>query len=87
MNTQTAYAKALILNQKLLKTAQQEGDVMMANRIIMDAYETDVRPLLEEVRLEMGLDPDPLMAYRRGGYVEKIAKERQYRGANTLGGG
>ncbi len=86
MNTQTAFAKALIIDRKSLTVAQQEGDVMMANRILMDAYETDVRSLLAEVRLEMGIDPDPLLAYRRGGYAEKIAKKRKGAGTNTLGG-
>jgi L-rhamnose isomerase/sugar isomerase len=87
MNTQTAYAKALLVEGKSLREAQQAGDVMLANRIVMEAYETDVRPLLEEVRREMGLDPDPLMAYRKGGYAEKIAGERKGAGADTLGGG
>ena len=86
MNTQTALAKALIIDRKALSEAQQEGDVMMANRIVMDAYETDVRPLLAQVRAEMGLEPDPLLAYRQGGYAEKIAKKRKGTGTNTLGG-
>lgn len=86
MNAQTAFTKALILDRKALTVAQQEGDVIMANRILMDAYETDIRPLLTEVRLEMGLEPDPLVAYRLGGYAEKIVKERTGQGANTLGG-
>ncbi len=34
---------------------------------MMDAYNTDVRPLLAEVRTEMGLDPDPVAAYRGSG--------------------
>ncbi len=86
MNAQTAYAKALIIDRKALTAAQQGGDVMMANRIMMDAYETDVRPLLAEVRLEMGLDTDPLLAYRQGGYAKKIVEERKGKGSNTLGG-
>ena len=39
----------------------------------MDAYNTDVRPLLRELREDMGLDPDPMGAYARSGYAEKIA--------------
>ena len=31
----------------------------------MDAYNTDVRPLLAEYRAAAGLDPDPIAAYRR----------------------
>jgi len=42
----------------------------------MDAYNTDVRPLLRELRSEMGLDPDPLGAYRHSGYYEKVCAER-----------
>jgi L-rhamnose isomerase/sugar isomerase len=42
----------------------------------MDAYNTDVRPLLAEVRAEMGLDPDPIAAYHRSGYASKIIAER-----------
>jgi L-rhamnose isomerase/sugar isomerase len=42
----------------------------------MDAYNTDVRPLLRELREDMGLDPDPIAAYHRSGYFERIRKER-----------
>ena len=34
-----------------------------ANGVLMDAYNTDVRPLLAELREDMGLDPDPMAAY------------------------
>ena len=47
-----------------------------ANAVLMDAYNTDVRPLLGELREEMGLDPDPYGAYLRSGYQEKIVAER-----------
>jgi L-rhamnose isomerase/sugar isomerase len=42
----------------------------------MDAYNTDVRPLLAEVRQEQGLHPDPLTAYRASGYQQRIVEER-----------
>ncbi len=42
----------------------------------MDAYNTDVRPLLAELREEMGLDPDPVAAYHRSGYGERIIAGR-----------
>jgi L-rhamnose isomerase/sugar isomerase len=42
----------------------------------MDAYNTDVRPLLAEVREAMDLDPDPLAAYARSGYGERIIELR-----------
>ena len=42
----------------------------------MDAYNTDVRPLLTQVREDMGLDPDPYRAYLGSGYQERIIAER-----------
>ena len=44
--------------------------------ILMDAYDTDVRPMLADLRAGMGLDPDPLGAYARSGYAERIAAGR-----------
>ena len=76
MNIQIAYAQALIVNHKALKAAQLAGEVIDAENCLTDAYRTDVRPLLAQVRQEMGLAPDPLAAYRASGYPEKIRKER-----------
>ncbi|MGW5618111.1 L-rhamnose isomerase [Streptomyces sp. NPDC003877] len=76
MNVQEATAKALLVDGEALAAAQRDGDVLEANAVLMDAYDTDVRPLLREVREEMGLDPEPLAAYRRSGWAEKIVAER-----------
>jgi len=87
MNIQTSLAKALMIDRKALREAQENYDVIMANKILMEAFETDVEPLLAVVREEMGLeDVDPIANYRRGGYAEKIARERGNTGINTLGG-
>ncbi|MET9760811.1 L-rhamnose isomerase [Streptomyces sp. NPDC006372] len=76
MNVQEATAKALLVDGDALGAAQRAGDVLEANAVLMDAYNTDVRPLLREVREELGLDPDPVSAYRRSGWGEKIVAER-----------
>jgi len=76
MNVQEATAKALLVDHEALATAQREGDVLGANAALMDAFNTDVRPLLRELREDMGLDPDPIAAYKRSGYGEKIKSER-----------
>ncbi|MFF1295786.1 MULTISPECIES: L-rhamnose isomerase [unclassified Streptomyces] len=76
MNVQEATAKALLVDGEALAVAQAAGDVLAANAVIMDAYNTDVRPLLREVRAEMGLDADPIAAYARSGWAEKIVAER-----------
>jgi len=76
MNVQEATAKALLVDQPALRAAQETGDVLAANTVLMDAYHTDVRPLLAELREDLGLDPDPVAAYQRSGYFERIRDER-----------
>ncbi|WP_435137697.1 L-rhamnose isomerase [Actinacidiphila sp. bgisy144] len=76
MNVQEATAKALLVDTEALAAAQAAGDVLGANGVLMDAFNTDVRPLLAELREEGGLDPDPMAAYARSGYAERIVAER-----------
>jgi L-rhamnose isomerase / sugar isomerase len=76
MNVQEATAKVLLVDGAALAAAQQAGDVLGANAVLMDAYNTDVRPLLADVRTDLGLDPDPMAAYARSGYAEKIVADR-----------
>jgi L-rhamnose isomerase/sugar isomerase len=76
MNVQEATAKALLIDTAALAAAQQAGDVLGANAAFMDAYNTDVRPLLAGLREEIGLDPDPIAAYQRSGYADKIIADR-----------
>lgn len=76
MNVQEATAKALLVDVEALTAAQLSGDVLGAHAVLMDAYDTDVRPLVAEVREEMGLDPNPRAAFAASGYAEKIALER-----------
>jgi L-rhamnose isomerase/sugar isomerase len=76
VNIQTAYAKALIVDRGTLAEAQLAGDVLGAHRALADAYETDVRPLLAAFRAGSDLPPDPVEAFRSGGYAERLASER-----------
>jgi L-rhamnose isomerase/sugar isomerase len=76
LNCQAAYARALLVDRDALRTAQEAGDVLGAHRILLDAYEIDVRPLLVRLREESGRPADPLRAYRESGYQQKIERER-----------
>lgn len=76
LNIQLAYAKALLVDRQALTSAQEAGDVLGAYRVLRAAFETDVRPLLAEVRRRIGLDPDPIAAFRQSGYAERVASER-----------
>jgi L-rhamnose isomerase/sugar isomerase len=76
MNVQEATAKALLVDVDALAAAQSAGDVLGANAVLMDSFNTDVRPLLAQLRANDGLDPDPMTAYARSGYGKKIRDER-----------
>jgi L-rhamnose isomerase/sugar isomerase len=76
MNVQEAVAKALLVDQDALAAAQRDGDVLAANGALMDAFATDVRPLLAGLREDQGLAPDPMRAFAASGYLETIATER-----------
>jgi L-rhamnose isomerase/sugar isomerase len=60
----------------LLKAAQRAGDVLQANGIVMDAFQTDVRPLCAKVREELGAAADPIGAFRASGYLEHVTEAR-----------
>lgn len=76
LNCQTAYAKALLVDRKALAERRADQDVLGAYRVLTGAYETDVRPLLAQVRVEMGLHPDPIAAFSASDYPARVAKER-----------
>lgn len=82
---QTTLAKALIVDRKTLQAAQSVGDIVSAENVLVEAFNTDVGPLLRKVREEMDLPPDPLAALRTSGYQEKIAAARGVRTGAGLG--
>lgn len=76
MTAQEHFARALLVNYKALAQAQARDDLVEAERILQDAYLTDVRPLLAEYRRARKLPPDPLLAFRDSGYIERVSRER-----------
>jgi L-rhamnose isomerase / sugar isomerase len=79
MFVQQVYARACLVNRAALAKARAEQDVVGAEQVLTDAWNTDVRPLLAEWRQAKGIDPDPIAAFRRSGYNEKKAAERTAR--------
>ncbi len=76
LNVQEMTARALLVDRDALAEAEQSGDVLGGNAVLMDAFYTDVRPALAEWRSSRGLPPDPMDAYRRSGYAERIVADR-----------
>ncbi len=71
-----AYTQALLVDQKALKQAQQENDVVTCQEILQDAYRTDVRPLIKAAREKSGAAVNPIKAYRDLQVRNTLIKER-----------
>jgi L-rhamnose isomerase/sugar isomerase len=85
VNVQEAYARALLIDRAKLAEAQLSGDIVGAEEVLQNAFRTDVRPLLAQVREEMGASPDPLAAYKASGYYKKVSAERGRKGGSGSG--
>jgi L-rhamnose isomerase/sugar isomerase len=85
LNCQKAYARALIVDRKALAERQAAHDVLGAHRVLTDAFETDVNPLIAQVRLEMGLPADPIAAYYASDYPAKVIAARGVGGSRGTG--
>src|SRR5215469_12041885 len=81
---QQLFAKAALVEHRALSVAQNRCDLIGAESLLQDAFQTDVRPAIEEWRLLKGLPRDPLNAFRESGYLERITKERASRNANHV---
>jgi L-rhamnose isomerase/sugar isomerase len=76
LNVQEMTARALLLDRVALTAAQEAHDVLGANEVFMDAYQTDVRKDLAEWRESRGLPANPMRAYLESGYQQSIAEDR-----------
>ena len=76
LNVQEMVARALLIDSDALVAAQEANDVLGANAMFMDAFYTDVRPMLAQWRESRGLPADPMAAFAASGYLGTIAAER-----------
>lgn len=63
-NTLHALARASLVNPDELKQLQETPDVTGANRVLRDAFVTDVRPVVQHWRETSNLPVDPIAEYR-----------------------
>jgi L-rhamnose isomerase / sugar isomerase len=52
--------------------------------LLQNAFNTDVRPEIQEWRDFKGLPQDPLKAFHESGYLERITKERAERNSRSV---
>ena len=76
LNVQEMTARALLVDTEALVAAQEDGDVLLANEVLMDAFYTDVRADLAAWREGRGLPANPMRAYLESGYQEQIEADR-----------
>lgn len=76
LNVQEMTARALLVDRVRLREAQDAGDVLGANAVLMDAFYTDVRPALAEWRASRGLPADPLASYAASGHQGRLNEAR-----------
>ena len=69
-----SYAKALLVDRQKLTEAQNNNDVVAAQEIIQQAFNTDVRPLIAEARLREGGALNPLSVFRNEKVRENLIK-------------
>jgi L-rhamnose isomerase/sugar isomerase len=76
VNLQESYAKALLVDRSALRAAQQAGDVLAGHEVLLDAFNTDVRPACAEARVALGGAENPIRTLRESGYADRMARHR-----------
>jgi len=79
-----AFAKALLVDRELLENARKSNDVVKAQMIFQQAFQTDVRPLLRESRIQNGAAIDPVGLFRELEVRKTLIEER---GAESIATG
>src|SRR6266487_4214054 len=81
---QQLFAKAALVDHAALSQAQMKCELISAESLLQDAFNTDVRPAIKEWRLSKGLTTDPLKTFLESGYMERITNERRARNMNNV---
>ena len=84
MTAQELFAKAALVDYTRLIPAQTNCELVTAERLLQDAFSTDVRPAICAWRKAHRLPEDPLDAFRQSGYLEKITAERAGKNAASI---
>nr|WP_293837617.1 TIM barrel protein [uncultured Arsenicibacter sp.] len=79
----TTYTKALLVNRVALSQAQDANDVVVAEELLKDAFQTDVRPLVAEAMRQAGGALDPIAVYRAAKIREGLIQKRGKRSIAT----
>ena len=73
---QEFFAKAAAVDREKLAQYQQSCSLIDAEECLKSAFQTDVRPAIEEWRRARSLAAHPLQAFRESGYMARAIQER-----------
>ncbi len=76
MSAQELFSKAAVVDREQLVRHQASCSLIDAEECLKAAFATDVRPAMEEWRRARGMAPNPLRAFREGGYLKRAIEER-----------
>ncbi len=74
---QKLFAKSHLVDREKLARARKKGDIVGAEVLLKDAFETDVTKTLATWRKARGLTADPLQELRKSGEIRRLARERK----------
>src|SRR5437588_2540934 len=74
---QELYARAALVDHERLSKLQQNCTLVDAEETLRGSFWQDTRPMVKEWRKAKGLPEEPLQAFREGGYLERITRERR----------
>ena len=72
------------MDHAALALSQRECNLIAAESLLQDAFNTDVRPVIQDWRDSKGLPRDPLKAFLESGYMDRITKERAARNSQSV---
>jgi L-rhamnose isomerase/sugar isomerase len=81
---QQIFAKAALVDHAQLAVSQKKCHLVEAESMLQNAFNSDVRPAIQQWRESKGLPLDPLKAFHESGYLERITKERAERNARSV---
>ncbi|MBY0433228.1 MAG: TIM barrel protein [Cyclobacteriaceae bacterium] len=70
------YAKALLVDRKKLSEAQEENDVVRAEEILKESFQTDTRPLVAEAMKQKGGALKPIDVFRAARVRDTLIQQR-----------
>jgi len=81
---QQLFAKCALVDHEALSHAQNQCELIRAESLLQDEFNTDVRPAIQDWRASKGLPRDPMKTFLESGYMERIIKERSARNSQNV---